>query len=82
MPIMRRFAIVRRRIAIRLFVCGVFAAMHATPLHAQDPARADALTPFALTQVNVVDTIGGRIERNVTILVEGSRILRIDRAGW
>ncbi len=60
--------------SLRIFAAAAITVILALPIHAQDAAR-----PFALTNVNVISTLDGTIERNVTILVEGNRIRRVVR---
>jgi Amidohydrolase family len=57
---------------IPAFASAALVVAYAAPGFAQTPIR-----QLALTQVNIVDTRTGKIDRNATIVIEGNRIRRI-----
>lgn len=59
---------------VRIFAAAAITIVLAVPIQAQDATR-----PLALTNVNVISTLDGKIERNATILIEGNRIRRVIR---
>ncbi len=60
--------------SVRIFFAAAITIIAALPVQAQDAAR-----PLALTNVNVISTQDGTVERNATILVEGNRIRAVIR---
>jgi adenine deaminase len=62
----------RRLAALGLLLC---AAAH------RAPSLEAAEAPLAITNVTVIDTTGGPARLNMTVVVEGDRISRVQRTG-